>query len=766
MRKFIIAAVLAAAAPLMPMAQTTITLRSNSSAEKDLHFDITKVERVEFTDEEFTDFTQGGNPSTPVVPDGFVDLGLPSGTLWASDYFGTGDLADRHYHWGEMQPSKAYAWSVSSAVQRYYNHPLTHSTQLLDEYNVVKRSLGNNYDYPTVEQAQELYDNVEIVYQEDYNGKSGLLLTSKINGNSIFLEETIRYFKYPSYNGALVPVTTMDTNSDKQHASFWTKDIHGILSDGVKISTADISPSSAQTNYDDIAMLHLVLPVYNPETAPEVKADQGKLDQFEVLNDFVDLGLPSGTKWSTQYLFEDYDINKTNNGGHKANDPKFSWGMPDPIKNATSENYDGSFTETITAINNPVYKALGLGFDMPTIEQFNELINPEYTDIQVDKSGYIVARLTITSKINGKKLVIRNPGIGKFDDAWNSRDPSYGDYTPIFWLKEASGKKDGIYDAFKAYAGFFLDTNIGGFYNPATKAGAVELPAWFPLAVLPVYNGDFVDTYRGIEFKESSTFSMVSSRSVLYGLPETERVETKMSELVDDPQYGGDFLYGGKSDNYVFKHEATGLVTGLRAPVCKYLNIPYEPSAYGDYYYSGGVAISNYWSTSFDEANYSTQLTAYFKTKRTTPFLMLYGYNDIEQTAVSYDSRPIMGFEEERRISSLSLCYPTYLLNSLAYGDGFNSAASDDTEIYLIIEGFDSNNQSLGSCKYTIYNKDLKDVILEKGTIVIDTSNLPQSHYYLFNMDATPDQKGPNGLNTPAYIGIFRISVDKVTYQK
>lgn len=43
---------------------------------------------------------------------------------------------------------------------------------------------------------------------------------------------------------------------------------------------------------------------------------------------------------------------------------------------------------------------------------------------------------------------------------------------------------------------------------------------------------------------------------------------------------------------------------------------------------------------------------------------------------------------------------------------------------------------------------------------------LPASRYYMFNYSVTDDQKGPNGLNMPAYIGLDDIMVKKFTYQK
>lgn len=82
----------------------------------------------------------------------FIDLGLPSGTKWASCNYGANSETEdgRHYSWDEAMKS-----------------PI---------------------NLPTKVQFKELCDNTTSVWIENYKGSgvSGNLFVSKINGNTIF----------------------------------------------------------------------------------------------------------------------------------------------------------------------------------------------------------------------------------------------------------------------------------------------------------------------------------------------------------------------------------------------------------------------------------------------------------------------------------------------------------------------------------------------------------------------------------------------------
>lgn len=129
-------------------------------------------------------------------PHEYVDLGLPSGTLWATTNVGASEPEDYGYYfaWGEVEPKSTYNWSTyfdsvdgsSSNFKKYYNNG--GKTELDLEDDAAYMNWGEGWRMPSSEQIQELYNSnyvkTEWVTQ---NGKSGRLITSKTNGASLFL---------------------------------------------------------------------------------------------------------------------------------------------------------------------------------------------------------------------------------------------------------------------------------------------------------------------------------------------------------------------------------------------------------------------------------------------------------------------------------------------------------------------------------------------------------------------------------------------------
>lgn len=131
----------------------------------------------------------------------WVDLGLPSGTHWATQNLGALSAAEYgdYYAWGETTVKDVYDW----ANYKYCNGSATTLTKYCnaaskgfrDDIRVlqpaddaVTATWGDNWCMPTKEQFDELfnseYTNTTWTQQ---NGLYGRLITSKLNGNSIFL---------------------------------------------------------------------------------------------------------------------------------------------------------------------------------------------------------------------------------------------------------------------------------------------------------------------------------------------------------------------------------------------------------------------------------------------------------------------------------------------------------------------------------------------------------------------------------------------------
>ena len=126
----------------------------------------------------------------------FVDLGLPSGALWADRNVGANlpeDYGD-YFAWGELQPKSEYRWNtymhcmMDWSSPRYqwvitkYNNP---DMTLEPNDDAANANCGSDSRIPFKEEWQELIDNCSSEWTTQ-NGMEGMLFTGP-NGNSIFL---------------------------------------------------------------------------------------------------------------------------------------------------------------------------------------------------------------------------------------------------------------------------------------------------------------------------------------------------------------------------------------------------------------------------------------------------------------------------------------------------------------------------------------------------------------------------------------------------
>ena len=125
----------------------------------------------------------------------YVDLGLPSGTLWATCNVGatSPEQAGLYFAFGETtgysaEQVKKGERSFDSAS---YTAPSV-SENLNLEQDAARANLGGNWRMPTKRQFTELIGNCDVTWTDDYNGTGikGCVFTSKVNGNSVFLPTT------------------------------------------------------------------------------------------------------------------------------------------------------------------------------------------------------------------------------------------------------------------------------------------------------------------------------------------------------------------------------------------------------------------------------------------------------------------------------------------------------------------------------------------------------------------------------------------------
>ena len=132
----------------------------------------------------------------------FIDLGLPSGTLWATANVGANKPSDYglYFQWGDVKgytpdhvglnkDKKAFVWddyklSINGSNENFSKYKTPGAILDLED-DAAHVNMGGDWHMPSPEQIQELIDNTISTWTTK-DGVNGKLFTSK-NGNSIFI---------------------------------------------------------------------------------------------------------------------------------------------------------------------------------------------------------------------------------------------------------------------------------------------------------------------------------------------------------------------------------------------------------------------------------------------------------------------------------------------------------------------------------------------------------------------------------------------------
>lgn len=134
----------------------------------------------------------------------WVNLGLPSGTLWATCNVGASSPEESgdYFAWGETTTKSSYYWSnykYGSYMTKYCTADgygaIDNKIELEPADDAATANWGESWQMPSLTQCQELIDS-SYTYTEwaNQNGVSGIKITSKSNGKSIFLPAAGFYF--------------------------------------------------------------------------------------------------------------------------------------------------------------------------------------------------------------------------------------------------------------------------------------------------------------------------------------------------------------------------------------------------------------------------------------------------------------------------------------------------------------------------------------------------------------------------------------------
>lgn len=118
-----------------------------------------------------------------------IDLGLPSGTKWASCNVGATKPEEYggYYAWGETEEKDYYDWSTYIHCDGSFSTCHDIGSDISGtKYDVAHVKWGGNWCMPTKDDIKELLDNCTYEWTT-LNSVNGKKFTSKINGNSIFL---------------------------------------------------------------------------------------------------------------------------------------------------------------------------------------------------------------------------------------------------------------------------------------------------------------------------------------------------------------------------------------------------------------------------------------------------------------------------------------------------------------------------------------------------------------------------------------------------
>ena len=450
-------------------------------------------------------------------PDDYVDLGLPSGTLWATCNVGASSPEDYgdYFAWGETSAKTSYNsdWSNyfdtnddGNTFNKYYDNGGL--TELKPEDDAAYVNWGPAWRMPSEEQFEELVNSSYTITEwTTQNGVNGRKITSRANGNSIFLPAS-------GYRGVS---SLIAAGSD---GMVWSRTL--ITSSSISAVTLGFSSGGIGPGFSRRSGGHCVRPVRSEisvevsspslyfaslggskqvsincngswtassseswcAVSPASGTGNGSLTitvsenistdsrsatvtvtagaltrtitvmQYGKVTDHtpagvtaVDLGLPSGTLWANMNVGasspEDY-------GDY------FAWGETEPYaengkttfdwstykwcngsdntmtKYCSSRSYgNNGFSDDNTELDpgdDAAYVNWGPAWRMPSLEQFDELMNSSYTITEWTTQNGVKGRL-ITSNSNGNSIFL--PVAGNRDNS----SLGHVDFSGFYWSR-------------------------------------------------------------------------------------------------------------------------------------------------------------------------------------------------------------------------------------------------------------------------------------------------------------------------------------------
>ncbi|MBQ0030584.1 MAG: hypothetical protein KBT32_09130 [Bacteroidales bacterium] len=209
MKKLILSLVTMASLAFAANAVTNMCVKTTDG--KIITVDVEKVVEVYYEEASSTADNQGVTVTGRVGDYNYVDLGLPSGTMWATYNVGATKPAEYgdYFAWGETKPKEYYSdstykWCKDTGEKdgwgyRIYKYTkycadseygtVDNKTVLEAEDDAATANWGSAWRMPTAEEIDELIDACNWKWMDNYyaTGIAGRLGTSVYNGATIFL---------------------------------------------------------------------------------------------------------------------------------------------------------------------------------------------------------------------------------------------------------------------------------------------------------------------------------------------------------------------------------------------------------------------------------------------------------------------------------------------------------------------------------------------------------------------------------------------------
>ena len=417
----------------------------------------------------------------------YVDLGLPSGNLWAKCNLGASapEAYGDYYAWGEVEPKQEYTKSnhkwykegaPSQGFTKYNNED--GKLTLEDEDDAVIQKLGNGWRTPTLADFRELTNQkYTTIEKTTLNGVAGYQITSKKNKKSIFIP--CAGFK----------------NSEKPQTRFISDDeeVAVCMTNLRRIDNMVYNAWTFAFQNDRIGR-------YGKRRPDGISVRPVKGPGVPVPNNCVDLGLASGLLWAKCNLGT---TDPTKLGDY------YAWGETSTKKKYDGETYKhykwGDYNlkrikkynaEDGKTVIDPEDDAarvnLGVGYRIPTKEDWEELledckweaVTTTLSEIIDPSQTKVIARWKVTGP-SGNSIVLPMTS-GFRGDGWGVQPDNDTYYTTanLYPADELSDKDKYQKAVALTWPMFAKETSSGGIKEPSFKSIYRD----FGVVVRPVFD--------------------------------------------------------------------------------------------------------------------------------------------------------------------------------------------------------------------------------------------------------------------------------------